>query len=518
MTKSISSKGWLAVILLAAMATCWLAAAGTALAADDSEDGAYYYVTTDSGVRIKKQVNSNTSTGKNDSNQEYITMTTDSGQVIKRPVSSVSNSSATKNYLGDNVLVDWQMVKTGKVDLENMNMRGSSAEKMVLIEKSVLEYAAQNDLTIGIDTNFLRVEFSAKAFVESAEFTSASNSSTGFNLIIELDDAKGLDNSRDMPDRVQLGASPVSAEGVGLNIYFRGSNNVYTYIDELEVPVHLLYYYQTNYRSVNRPAAEQTLALVWEDCDRRIQTTKTLNALLPSRVDTENHVLEAYSPYACGAYALVTERNVDNRKTVLTGGSSGGSGLAGGAAAVNTKTVPAWAAGSVAILQAGGVVPSDLTGVAYSAPITRGEFAAYLVRTLKLSTSGTALTATNRFIDVKESNPYYAEILTAAGSGLVAGKTANTFEPNAGITRQEMAVLFNRALQQAKVDFSVEESKLAAMSDAAKVADWAKGGVAACLNNGLIAGKEGNRFAPQDTTTWTEAVVMLSRLYNVLNK
>lgn len=521
MIKCMRNKGWLAALLLAAAATCLLASAGIALAADDSGDGSYYYVTTDSGVVVKKQVNNNTSTGKNDSNQDYITLTTDTGQVIKRPVSSVSNSASTKNYLGDNVLVSRTMLEKNKIDLANMNMRGSSSEKMVLIEKAALEYAAQKNMTIGIDTNFTRVEFSAKAFVDSTEFTAAGNSSSGFNLIIELDDVKGLNNSRDLPsaDQAKLGAKPVSAEGVGLNIYFRGSNNTYTYINELAAPVRLQYYYLTNYRGVNRPAPEQTLALAWVDCDRRVQSYKTVNALLASRVDTENQIVEVYSPYACGAYVLVTEANVDNRKTVLEGGQSEtAAGLAGGVGAVNTKTVPAWAADSVAVLQTGGVVPSDLTGVAYTLPITRGEFAAYLVRTLKLSTSGTALTGKNAFVDVKENNPYYTEILTAAANGLVAGKSADTFEPNAGITRQEMAVLFNRALQQAKVDFSIEESKLAAMSDADKVADWAKGGVAACLNGGLIAGKEGNRFAPQDTTTWTEAVVMLARLYNVVSK
>lgn len=506
-------KAW-AIAMMAALLLSFLAVQ-PAWAADS--EGSYYYVTTDSGEKIKKPVNS-AEQKKDESKQEYITLVTDSGREIKRLVDSTSKSTATKNYLGDEVIVSQRQIETGKIDLENMLMKGSSNEKLILIERSALEYAAQNDMTIGIVTNYMKLSVPAKAIKNCAEFTSAANSSSSFNFIIEINDAKGLNNSRDLPaaDQGRLGVRPISAEGFGLNLYFRGSNNTYTYIDDLDTDIHLEYNYLTNYRGVNRPAPEQTLAFVWVDCDRRVQSTKTLNALLPSRIDTENTTLECYSPYACGAYTLVTQTNADNRKTTLKGAAGNTDTAAGLTGAVNTKSVPAWAADSVAVLQAASVVPSDLSGVAYSAPITRGEFAAYLVRTLRLSTGGTALTAKNPFTDVKESNPYYMEILTAANSGLVAGKTANTFAPDASITRQEMAVLFNRAMQQAKVDFSVEESKLAAMSDAAKVADWAKGSVAACLNGGLIAGKEGNRFAPTETTTWCEAVVMLARLYNVV--
>lgn len=163
-------------------------------------------------------------------------------------------------------------------------------------------------------------------------------------------------------------------------------------------------------------------------------------------------------------------------------------------------------------MQRARVVPSDLTGKDFAAPISRAEFAAYIVRTLNV----TASTAKNPFTDVAAGNEYYAEILTAANAGLVAGRTANSFAPDASVTRQEMAVLFQRALNHQKMTYSVDSTKLDAMPDAADVADWAGNGAAACVNTGLIAGKDGGKFAPLATTSWAEAVVMLNRLHNMI--
>lgn len=412
----------------------------------------------------------------------------------------------------DSIQINRFQLETKKIDLANIDMKATPQTKFVLIEKGALEYAAQQGMTIGVVTNYVRVSVPAAAITGCAEWTSAGYSSAGFNFIIELDDVYGLDFSRALPtgEQNRLNVKPVSQEGVGLNMYFRGSNNAYTYIDQLNQDIRFEYYYQTNFRGANRPLPEQTLAFVWVDAERRLQSNKTLNALLPSHVNTTDKVLTVLSPYAGGAYVFVSQTGADNRNTVL---AEGGQSAEANSGTVNTGGVPAWAADSVAVLQAAGTLPSDLGGKSFGAPISRGEFAAYLVRTLRLSTSGAQA---NPFADVKESSPYYKEILAASASGLVAGKTADSFAPEAVITRQEMAVLFNRALAQAKVDFSAEDSKLAVMSDAAQVADWARGGAAACLNSGLIAGKEGNRFAPLETTSWTEAVVMLARLYNIV--
>ena len=72
-------------------------------------------------------------------------------------------------------------------------------------------------------------------------------------------------------------------------------------------------------------------------------------------------------------------------------------------------------------------------------------------------------------------------------------------------------------MSKAGHSYSTDRSKLAAMRDADQVSAWAKDSAAACLNTGLIGGTDGNRFAPQQNTTWAEAAVMLNRLYNIVH-
>ena len=166
-------------------------------------------------------------------------------------------------------------------------------------------------------------------------------------------------------------------------------------------------------------------------------------------------------------------------------------------------------------LQAVSVVPEDLSGVKFNQPITRAEFAAYLVNVLSLHYDGKELS--NPFKDVQAGHTYYEEILLAHKAGLLSGQTKNTFAPDAAITRQEMACMFTRVLNVVQHEYSTDNSKLAAMPDAGRVSSWARESVAVSLNTGLIAGTDGGRFAPAQTTTWTEAVVMLNRLYKLLH-
>lgn len=145
--------------------------------------------------------------------------------------------------------------------------------------------------------------------------------------------------------------------------------------------------------------------------------------------------------------------------------------------------------------------------------ITRQEFAAMIARAYGLSGEGLTLS----FKDVTAANPYYKEIAAAYAAGIITGKSANAFDPDATITREEIATMLARALtgfngQQA---VSQPESVNAVFTDAAKISKWAAASVALTKNIRLIEGFEDQSFRPAQTASKAEAAALIYRLYQL---
>jgi len=135
--------------------------------------------------------------------------------------------------------------------------------------------------------------------------------------------------------------------------------------------------------------------------------------------------------------------------------------------------------------------------------VTRAEFAAMMGRGLQLPAGGDVM----RFADAAQI-PAWAQdgIAKAVNAGIIKGYSDQTFAPNRQISRAEMAVMIARAAQ---LDSEVAEPTF---SDHAAIAPWARGSIAAVADAGLMSGKGGNRFAPNDQTTRAEAVAVILRL------
>lgn len=149
------------------------------------------------------------------------------------------------------------------------------------------------------------------------------------------------------------------------------------------------------------------------------------------------------------------------------------------------------------------------TQFAPNTTITRAEFAALLARTLQLeTTAGTA-----SFTDVAASSWYVGDVAKAAAAGLIKGDDGK-FRPNDTITRQEMAVMIERA---AKLKGAApSESGSLAFSDAASIQAWAKEAVENVYALGIIKGRPDGSFGPAETATRAEAAAMLLKLMNLL--
>ena len=117
------------------------------------------------------------------------------------------------------------------------------------------------------------------------------------------------------------------------------------------------------------------------------------------------------------------------------------------------------------------------------------------------------------FDDVAKSAWYADAVNWAAASGIVEGKGNNKFDPNAAITRQEMAAILYRYSELKGYDVSDVDS-LAAFTDANKVADWAKEAMGWAVENYVINGKGAGKLDPTGTATRAEVAQILMNLCN----
>ena len=101
---------------------------------------------------------------------------------------------------------------------------------------------------------------------------------------------------------------------------------------------------------------------------------------------------------------------------------------------------------------------------------------------------------------------------------LIPAGMAEGFNPNAPITRQDMAALFGTFLNA--YDYSAEpvNQDEPAFTDAASIADYADSGVELCYQLGIMSGKDNNRFDPAGTTTRAEVAVTMTQMARVMGR
>lgn len=136
--------------------------------------------------------------------------------------------------------------------------------------------------------------------------------------------------------------------------------------------------------------------------------------------------------------------------------------------------------------------------------VTRAQFAVMLAKAARLTP---VVTGTTPFADVP-ANAWYAPYLTAAyNDGLVSGADG-VFEPDAPVTREQMAVMVANLLGG-----SATAGDATQFTDYASIDQWAVKGVDLVLGSSLMSGFPDGTFRPLQLTTRAEAAVVL---YNYL--
>jgi len=143
--------------------------------------------------------------------------------------------------------------------------------------------------------------------------------------------------------------------------------------------------------------------------------------------------------------------------------------------------------------------------------ISRGDLSVILFR---LSNGKTGYDV--KFDDVS-SDKYYADgIAWAARSGVVTGYTDHTFGPTDTISREQLAVMLYRYAKLVSLNTELRSDKLKNFSDGNQTHDWARDGMAWCVENGVIGGKGGGTLDPTGKATRAETAVMLQRFLNLI--
>lgn len=169
-----------------------------------------------------------------------------------------------------------------------------------------------------------------------------------------------------------------------------------------------------------------------------------------------------------------------------------------------------WAEEAILTLGGVGIVEGDAEGNYNPAvPITRGDFAKYLIRTLGLY-GGEA----EDFADVTPDSHYYKEIMTGKALGILNGVGNNLYNPEATISRQDLMTICARALEYVGKLEKAEKDTTADFSDGGEIADYAKEAVSGMIWNGIIAGNADGTINPLGNTTRAEAAVIMHRIFN----
>ena len=181
----------------------------------------------------------------------------------------------------------------------------------------------------------------------------------------------------------------------------------------------------------------------------------------------------------------------------------------------NDVTPDHWAEHAISVLSAHHIVKGvDEEQFAPDQWTTRAEFAALLVRSLGLSESNTDTALP--FTDVSQQDWFADELSIAYGLGLINGVTQDSFKPHQAISREEMAVLLQRACAYSNSSTTMNNSSQWKLSDLEELSSWAEPSVLAMLDLGIMTGHSDGKFKPKDAATRAETAQVLYRMFYLL--
>ena len=137
-------------------------------------------------------------------------------------------------------------------------------------------------------------------------------------------------------------------------------------------------------------------------------------------------------------------------------------------------------------------------------PLTRAE----LVTVLYRMEGEPSLLAQNPFRDVPGNRWYSNAVIWAAAQGIVTGKTPDRFDPDAPVTREQIAAVLYRYAAYLGADTSAR-GELEDYSDAHRISRYAVDAISWAVAAGLLQGVDSDALAPKHNATRAQAAVLL---------
>jgi len=138
------------------------------------------------------------------------------------------------------------------------------------------------------------------------------------------------------------------------------------------------------------------------------------------------------------------------------------------------------------------------------AQLTRGQLATIWCRILLINDQN------HPFTDITRLNNYYdSPAIVMYSLGVLSGTSATKFSPNSFITREQLALITKRTFA---LDAADPEAYMQ-YADSASISTWARDAVSSCINAGIFTGLfDGEDFMPSKPVTRAEVCQLIYNL------
>lgn len=149
--------------------------------------------------------------------------------------------------------------------------------------------------------------------------------------------------------------------------------------------------------------------------------------------------------------------------------------------------------------------------------LTRAEFVTLMSRVLDLKPKDEKQLP---FKDVKQKSWYYDAVKIAYDYKIVDGTSTTTFSPNQKVTREQMAVIVMRILNEKGLTPKLKDTgkKLEMYKDSEKISPWAVVHMSYGVKYGIVEGRDETTMSPGEVANRAEAAQIIKKLYDILNK
>lgn len=144
--------------------------------------------------------------------------------------------------------------------------------------------------------------------------------------------------------------------------------------------------------------------------------------------------------------------------------------------------------------------------------ITRAEFVEVLYRIEKTIVT-TMYDFPNVFEDVEVDSEHENAISWAAAAGVVNGTSATTFEPDAYITREQMATMMYRYYNHKNIGPDGAWAIKIEANDVAEISDYALNGIMFAIINEMLSTDENGNINPKGVGTGEELREFIGSYY-----